>query len=75
MKNLIEISKEVFRNAILTIVSYLLTEGIINTLVVAVAGNRIDPTVIVTSTAVLTWILRGIEKRLHDTNNKFQLPV
>lgn len=70
----LEIIKEVGRNAVLGIVSYLLTEGALNAIIVAVGGEKLTPQYVILITSGLTYVLRGIEKSLHDNDSRLQLP-
>lgn len=73
--NITEILKESLRVVFLAVVSYLLTDGVINYLVVHFAGESLSLELIVLITGLLTSVLRGIEKQLHKNESKFQLPV
>ena len=73
--NVIEIIKEAVRNAILGGLSYLLTEGVINSLILASIGDKLDMQYVITITAVLAWVLRGVEKQLHEADSRIQLPI
>ena len=76
MKNeLIEIGKEILRNAILGAVSYILTAGVSITVINAVAGNALSPDVVVVIAGGITFVLRGIEKRLHKAGSRYSLPI
>ena len=71
---LLEIIKEVGRNAVLGIISYLLTVGVLNNVIAVLGGDKLDPQYVVLITSGLTYLLRGIEKTLHDNDSKLQLP-
>ena len=71
---LVEIIKEVGRNAVLGIISYLLTVGVLDNLIVVLGGDKLDPQYVVLITSGLTYLLRGIEKALHDADSRLQLP-
>ena len=74
-KKLLEIGKETLRVAILAVVSYLLTAGVIDYLLVTFVGNTLSTEMVVLITGLLTSILRGVEKQLHKEDSKFILPV
>ena len=76
MKNeLIEIGKEVLRNAVLGAISYILTAGVSITVINTVTGNALPPDVVVVIAGGITFVLRGIEKQLHKAGSKYSLPI
>ena len=70
-----EILKEAGRVIFLAIVSWLLTIGVIDNILLAVVGDKLDPQYIILVVGVITSVLRGIEKELHNKDSKYQLPV
>ena len=74
-KKLLEIGKETLRVVILAVVSYFLTAGVIDYLLVTFLGNTLSAEMVVLITGLLTSILRGVEKQLHKEDSKFILPV
>jgi len=62
----LEALKEPARYFVLGVVSYLLTEGIINTLVNAIFGTRLDVSVKLIIAGLLLEGLRGIDKFMHE---------
>lgn len=73
MNHVVEVVKEFLRNALLGGISYLLVEGVLNTLVLGVVGERLDLQYVAILVALLGYILRGIEKQLHKAE-KLSLP-
>ena len=74
MDKVFEILKEALRTGVLSVVSYLLTDGVINGLVIGVVGSRLDFPTVLTISAVLSWLLRGVEKHLHKAGSRVALP-
>lgn len=62
-----EAVKEPLRYIELAVVSFLLTEGIISTLISLIIGNRLSPELVLIITGFLTSVLRGYDKFLHVT--------
>lgn len=73
MKQVVEVVKEFFRNAILGGISYLLVEGVLNTLILGALGDRLEMQYITIIVVVVGYVLRGIEKQLHKAE-KLSLP-
>ena len=58
--------KEVGRLMLLGILSYLLTEGVVNSIVAYFVGTRLDAVTISYITGLLTVALRAADKKLHE---------
>jgi hypothetical protein len=65
-KPLIEAIKEPLRYILIAVVSYLLTETVIEQVILLVFGAGIDPATKLMITGLLTALLRGIDKWLHE---------
>lgn len=65
----VESLKELLRIMVLTLVAYLLTEGVLINLVESISGNRLDPTQKLMFTGVMGALLRGIDKFLHENKD------
>jgi len=63
---LIEAIKEPLRYLLMAVVSYLLTEGVLNTILIRVFGTQLDATAVALITGLLIAVLRGIDKYLHE---------
>lgn len=59
-------TKEVGRLIFITIVSYLLTEGVIALLVDTITGTRLDPMVKIQIVTFATFLIKAIDKWLHE---------
>jgi hypothetical protein len=62
-----EAVKEPLRYIELAVVSFLLTEGILNSLISLIFGARLSPELVLLITGILTSVLRGYDKFLHET--------
>jgi len=62
-----EAIKEPLRYIELAVVSFLLTEGILNTLISLFFGSRLSVEFVLLITGLLTSVLRGYDKFLHET--------
>lgn len=67
-KNFIEGLKGAIRTAIMGIVSYLLTEGVLQALIMALLGTRLDPVVVGITTVSLTSVLKGLDEWFHKAD-------
>lgn len=65
--SIIEATKEAGRLLLLAIVSYLLTEGVLDYILSYFLGVQIDTTTKVQVIAIITTLLRSIDKYLHET--------
>lgn len=65
--NLIGWAKELGRVVVLGVVSYLLTAGVLASLVSILFGTHLDASVIVIVTGLLTSVLKGLDRQLHDS--------
>lgn len=74
-KEVIESIKQFIRIALSGAVSYLLTEGVLHTIVRVTLGSRIDPTLIIIITGLGTSILSGLDKLNHENGNKSPLDM
>ena len=54
------------RVVVLAIISYLLTAGVLNAIVVATLGQNIDASIQVVIIGLITSVLRAIDKFLHE---------
>lgn len=54
------------RVVLLAIVSYLLTVGVVDTIVAQTIGGKLDASVTLIITGLITSALRGIDKFLHE---------
>lgn len=67
MKNpWIEVSKEVGRWAALGVVGWLLTSGVLNSLVIYIFGSSIDPQLQMILITGMTAVLRKVDEILHN---------
>ena len=64
-KESIEGVKEILRTIILSVVSYLLTDGVLNTIMILVIGERLTSAEIIVVTGLFISVLSGIDKYLH----------
>jgi hypothetical protein len=62
----VEASKELGRVVLCSVVSYLLTEGVISSLANVVFGERLNPILVLQITGVITYVLKSIDKWLHE---------
>lgn len=62
----LEVLKEIARWGVLGIISFLLTEGVINSIMQLIFGTRLDPQVAALVIGGITSILRKIDEQLHD---------
>lgn len=67
VKPLVEGLKEGARVALDGIISYLLTEGVLNSIILLIFGERLPLSVIVIITGAVMSILKGWDKQLHLT--------
>lgn len=74
MDKIWEIAKEAIRVIVLAVVSWLLTVGVLDNVITAFFGTKIDPTQTILISGFITSILRGIEKQLHENDSRMQLP-
>lgn len=71
---LIEVLKEALRVVVLAVVSFLLTDNVVNNLVVFFGGKSLEPQLVIITTGLILSILRGVEKELHSKGSKVTLP-
>ncbi|MDD4027018.1 MAG: hypothetical protein PHO75_02400 [Candidatus Shapirobacteria bacterium] len=64
---LIEGLKEAGRVALVAIISWLLTEGVINSLLVLIFKTKLSPELVLMLTGLFTSIVKGWDKDLHLT--------
>jgi hypothetical protein len=62
-----EAIKEPLRYVLLSVVSFLLTEGVLNGFLTWLIGTKLDLATVLLITGLLTAILRGVDKFLHET--------
>lgn len=67
VKPLVEGLKEAGRVALVALVSWLLTEGIINSIFVLIFKDRLSSEAILMLTGLMTAIIKGWDKDLHLT--------
>lgn len=72
---LVEGLKELIRTGVLAMVSYLLTEGVLNGLIMNAVGNRLDPQLVLVLAGILTSALRAVDKWLHEMKVKTPLDL
>jgi hypothetical protein len=63
-----EAIKEPLRYIELAVVSFLLTEGLLNTLISLFFGSRLSVEFVLLITGLLTSVLRGYDKFLHESS-------
>lgn len=66
-ENLIDWAKEFGRVVVLGAVSYLLTEGVLTGLLDIIFGVKLDISVRLFIVGLVTSILKGIDRQLHDS--------
>lgn len=66
LKALLDYSKETFRLIASALISYLLTEGVINTLVLYFSGTRLTPEMTVIITGAVTTVIKSLDRSLHN---------
>lgn len=67
INNLIAWGKEFGRVVLLGAVSYLLTAGVLTTLVSILFGVKLDTQIQVVIVGLLTSVLKGVDRQLHDS--------
>lgn len=67
VKPLIEGLKDTGRTILLAVISYLVTEGVMNTLIGVIFGDKLSPELILIISGLITSILKGIDKDIHLT--------
>ena len=65
-KAILEGLKELIRTAVLGLISYLLTGQALQALLTSLFGAKLDPMQIAAVTGVLTSVLKGLDKWLHE---------
>lgn len=65
-KALLEALKSFVRLGLIAIVSYLLTEGVVNTLLVAILGASLSPEMRVVLSGVVISALKSLDTWLHE---------
>lgn len=65
-RTLVEASKEAARLVLMALVSYLLTEGVINSLLTSYFGTYLAPEIRLQFAGVITVVLRSADKWLHE---------
>lgn len=65
--HLIEIGKEALRVVVLALVSWLLTDGVLNSVLGMLFSAHLDAAQVILVSGLLTSVLRGIDKDLHDS--------
>lgn len=66
-KPLIEAIKEPSRYVVIAIVSYLLTDGVLEGLLTYFTGNTLEPQAKLIVISLITAVIRGIDKWLFET--------
>lgn len=74
-KEFVEGLKELVRTALMGGVSYLLTGGVLQSIVTYFFSSRLSPEMIVILTGLLTSILSGLDKWNHKEGNKSPLDL
>ena len=64
---LVEGLKEAGRVALVAIISWLLTEGVINSLLILIFKTKLSPELVLMLTGLITSIVKGWDKDLHLT--------
>ena len=64
---LVEGLKEAGRVALVAIISWLLTEGVINSLLMLIFKTKLSPELVLMLTGLITSIVKGWDKDLHLT--------
>lgn len=76
MKNpLHEAGKELGRLLLLTVLSYLLTEGVIAMLVNVIIGDQLSPELKLQITGIVLFLLRAADKWAHELGKKTYNPT
>lgn len=67
MDHVIEFLKEIGRVALFSVISYLLTAGVVQAIVTSISGTRLDPGTQLLITGGILAVLRALDKTLHDS--------
>lgn len=63
---LLDFGKETLRLIVTALVSYLLTDGVINTIVGWLFGTRLSPEMVVIMTGAFTTVIKSLDRALHN---------